>query len=331
MSSSGDLVAGILIYSMFFIMIAVSILSLILSCLNLSKTHSAYYLKNYKKKRKHSIILVVFNISTITIFFLAINFLNVFLSENSQVNSIIVIFILMFFLLLISLLLLFIFTLVNIFKLSPKSIRIFDKNMLNFEKYLVDQNITSSRRVWYKNVSTFIVDETNQNVIYMNYYSNSFDILPWQKVRQAQILENGNIIYNSGLKGALIGGAIAGVPGALIGSMSANLSHVISNIKIRIIVDDVLNPMRFLDIIKTQTIKGSKDYNDAIYYSNYVYSQLYAIISKTEDLKTSAIINALSPEKSQTSDKLIEYGKMLNQGLLNKAEFDLLKEKILTE
>jgi hypothetical protein len=118
-----------------------------------------------------------------------------------------------------------------------------NKRLNNFNKFISDNNFICSTKIQgYNNTYIFSVDEVNRKILV------GLKIINWDDIVSVELIENNNLIYQKSairtIGGALIGGAISGGVGAIIGGFSGKTKQdtLIESIKVKIIIQNIQNP-----------------------------------------------------------------------------------------
>lgn len=128
-----------------------------------------------------------------------------------------------------------------------------------------------------KKISIFDVKDGQIN---LNIYEGS-------EILESQIIEDGNIVANvdriGQIGGALIGGALAGEAGAIVGGLSAssNIEKQVKKIDLKVIVKDVKKPYYIINFMDEAVGKKKDDpvYQDAISKAMYWHSLLKVLMT----------------------------------------------------
>ena len=142
-----------------------------------------------------------------------------------------------------------------------------------------------------------IVSEYSNNKIYVNEEKKKFSfgesIYNFKDLISAEIIENNDVITTTKTKKkasvgkALVGGALFGVGGAIIGggagkskSISSN-ANVCDKLQIKLTLNSIDNPVYYIDFIKTRTYKNnySKKYGKAVEKAEHFLGVFQVIIN----------------------------------------------------
>ena len=154
------------------------------------------------------------------------------------------------------------------------------------EKYQINKTFS----VWYEAVTPS--DKYNLGIaihqkcilLYPEYKANQYSftmrIIPFDSIIDCEIVENGAVVTQSGVGRAVIGGIIAGGTGAIVGAATRKTNDYLTELSVRIITNDILNPMVNLYITfrgaKTKKTECTQFYAKA----QEIYSTIVSIINQ---------------------------------------------------
>lgn len=142
-----------------------------------------------------------------------------------------------------------------------------------------------------------------------------------------ELLEDGQSITKSGLGSAVVGGALFGEVGAIVGSVagSKTTKQVVNSMKIKITLNDLNHPAEYIRLIETNTATDSGKYRGASIYAQSILSVLSIIVEKT---KVSSAQN-IGSETLSIAEGLREYKSLLDDGIISEDEFNAKKKQLL--
>ena len=181
------------------------------------------------------------------------------------------------------------------------------------------------------NEQQFRVDlEHKQIAICSIFPYQKIDIINFSDIIECQIIEDSNTVMKGGVGRAVVGGALAGGVGAIVGANTRASKNVINILQIRIITKKISNSLYTIDLIKTEIEKNSMEYRNAMNFANNVYAILTSIITNNDKVS-----NNLGGKKTmeQNNNNFIEQlerlSKLRNDGMITEKEFEESKQKIL--
>jgi hypothetical protein len=193
--------------------------------------------------------------------------------------------------------------------------------------------------------SFLLLDERNKKIGFAFVDSNSTEIYDYKDILASEIVEDGETVTitsrSTSISGAIIGGAIAGETGAIIGGLSGKTRSTtetkIHKIDLKIVVNNTKLPNKIINFLtgKPDLVyenvgvkKDSPEYKEAIKYVNHWHS-LFGLLIKQEQTmqfeKKIEMNNYLS-----VAEEIKNLSELLKQGLLTQDEFDSQKHKLLS-
>ncbi len=148
-----------------------------------------------------------------------------------------------------------------------------------------------------------------------------------------ELCEDDTTIAKGGVGRALVGGALFGSAGAIVGAATRKTSDVCKSMYIRITVKSV--GMLKIILVSGNTPRDSFIYKVAKDCADKIISQL-EIIAATNKLDDTAptpnLTDNSSSDKTQSfsvADELLKFKQLLDMGVLTQEEFDSQKRKLL--
>ena len=189
------------------------------------------------------------------------------------------------------------------------------------------------------NLYQFSVDNTNKKVLYSTESSNI--VIEYSKIISAQLIEDNTIISSKSVLrtagGALLGGAIAGGSGMIVGGLSGNTiaNKKVSCVKVVIGLRDIDSPSLEINCFdaKTMTIERKEISVNSI--DAYKYKQGLSDAKNIVSL-LSVIIDEVSNDSNKTIeqeridpsliiDQLTKLAELKEKGILTEQEFSSQK------
>ena len=200
----------------------------------------------------------------------------------------------------------------------------------------------STKIVGVDNLYTFMVDNTRKKICYIN--SISKRIIPFDKILKVELIENGTTISSKStvrtVGGSLIGGAIAGGAGAVVGGLSGNSKNIkkISSVQVKITVREINDPSFIIDAfnaqimttegkpIKPDSLEGYK-YKQGLTHANRIVDILRVVIDEFDNHNNITANNI--QQNTSIADELRKLSELKRDGILTQEEFDIQKAKLL--
>ena len=156
-------------------------------------------------------------------------------------------------------------------------------------------------------------------------------IYSYDDIVEYELLEDGDTITKGGLGRALVGGAVFGGTGAIVGGVTGGKrsKKVINSLKIKITIDDFESPVVYIHLITSKTKA-----NSFVYKTNFALAQeilsTFALIQKQREKDD---IHGSSTNKGNTTpspaDEILKYKELMDQGIITQEEFKAKKKQLL--
>lgn len=150
-------------------------------------------------------------------------------------------------------------------------------------------------------------------------------IYKYSDILDYELLEDGESIVKGGLGRAVVGGALFGGVGAVVGGVTGKKKskEICKSLKIKVTLNDVNNPVAYISFIATEFKKSSLTYQQH-YRSAQECISLLQYMCSNSDTRASASETNLS-----ASDEIKEFKKLMDEGLITEEEFTAKKKQIL--
>ncbi len=153
--------------------------------------------------------------------------------------------------------------------------------------------------------------------------------LPCDEIIDYDLVENGNTVNKSGLGSAVVGGALFGGAGALIGySMGKKQVQEVTSLYIKIITRIEGYSDVKIELISSSVKSNSRVYKVALERVQKIMSIL-AVATNDKDA-TNQIEQTNQDTSISVADELMKLSQLLDNGVLTQEEFDEQKKKLLS-
>lgn len=148
-------------------------------------------------------------------------------------------------------------------------------------------------------------------------------IFDYSAISEYELLEDGNSIEKGGIGRALVGGALFGGVGAVVGASTGHKHKATcSKLQIKITLNDMKTPVVYVNFIEAETKK-----NGALYKMIYPMAQealsVLSIITQSQKSESSP------HDEVSAADEILKFKKLLDEGIITQEEFDLKKKQLL--
>lgn len=140
-----------------------------------------------------------------------------------------------------------------------------------------------------------------------------------------ELLENGNPITKGGIGSAVVGGAIFGGVGAIVGSNvgKKKTKQEITEFRIKIVTKNPCYPEVYINFLNNGNVKQG-----GILYNSYSASaqQILSLLAIMADVKSTPDNTASS---NSAADEILKLKNLMDNGIITQAEFEQKKAQLL--
>ena len=152
-------------------------------------------------------------------------------------------------------------------------------------------------------------------------------IYSYDDVIDYELLEDGGSIIKGGLGRAVVGGALLGGIGAIVGGATGTRKskQTCTSLKVKITLNDMANPTVYINLITTETKKSSFLYKTCEKQAQEIVSLFQVMCEQNKTANT-----ALTPlQETSSADEIKKYKELLDTGVITQEEFDSKKKQLL--
>ncbi|UED78330.1 SHOCT domain-containing protein [Lysinibacillus sp. CD3-6] len=157
---------------------------------------------------------------------------------------------------------------------------------------------------------------------------NKSTVYDYSDILNFELLEDGETIISGGLGSALVGGALFGDTGAIVGAVTGKkkIKGICSSLKLKITLNNIYNPVVYVHFIETDMKKSGVLYQNAYNAAHECLSILELICSQQQPT-----VEAVRHQGQTTSaaDEILKYKQLLDMGAITQAEFEEKKNELL--
>lgn len=178
-----------------------------------------------------------------------------------------------------------------------------------------------------KKIGTYIeFDDTRMEwVVPQGLLGKKKKVYKYNDIVDYELLEDGeSIIKKSGIGRAVVGGALLGGVGAVVGSVTGKqkTKSICKSLKIKITISDISNPTVYINFISTETKKDSRVYKTAYNSAQECLSVLQLICNRENDVQ-------INTTQVSNADEILKYKNLLDDGIITNEEFEAKKKQLL--
>lgn len=121
------------------------------------------------------------------------------------------------------------------------------------------------------------INETDQQILFIPNTVVSFkDIIGYE------LLEDDETVVSGGIGRAVVGGTLFGGSGAVVGAVTGKKTGTCSNLRIKVTLDSISNPVEYIKFIDKKTKKNKREYKDAVDQAQKCLSILQVIADRNK-------------------------------------------------
>lgn len=172
-------------------------------------------------------------------------------------------------------------------------------------------------------------DDNKKQWLILSAYRGKRDkstVYNYKDILDFELLEDGETVSQGGLGRALVGGALFGGTGAIVGGVTGKRKNkdVITSLRIKITLRDINNPVEYIDFITFKTKKNSFLYKDLYNQAQECLSTLQLICDQLEQTEKSDVVNC-----SSAADEIRKFKELFDEGIITQEEYDAKKKELL--
>ena len=174
-------------------------------------------------------------------------------------------------------------------------------------------------------VSNYLhIDRRTQSWCCPSLDANNPDIFSFSELVDFEMVEDGVSVTKGGLGSAIVGGALFGVAGAIVGGgLGKKQKDIVNKMSIIIKTRNDLIPRIEISLINTETKRGGFTHKNCKEIGNKIIS----LLSVIADSQTAPV--AGSVPVASAADELMKYKQLLDAGAITQEEFDAKKKQLL--
>lgn len=171
-------------------------------------------------------------------------------------------------------------------------------------------------------------DDNAKKILFPKTLLTKARIYNYSELLEYEILEDGNTITKGGLGSAVVGGALFGGIGAVVGGLTGGKKskEVVRSLKVKIVLDNKIVPAEYIELLKTEFKKDGFVYRAAKQEAEDIVAILASISAENEKNKES---NNTPAVNNDSITEIKRYKELLDGGIITQEEFDKKKQELL--
>ena len=196
-----------------------------------------------------------------------------------------------------------------------------------------------------KNQYAFILDNVGRMIYYLD--TEQTKDIPFEQIISVEVLEDNTLLSSKSttrsIGGALLGGALAGSAGMVVGGLSGDSvqKKKVSKVSVKIRIRDFSTPSLMITCFDALKLTGHKEikttdnlygqtYKDELQNAQKIADYVSVIIDEVDRIeKQSLSAQPSSAKESTVADELAKLAKLKADGILTDEEFQTQKAKLL--
>lgn len=153
---------------------------------------------------------------------------------------------------------------------------------------------------------------------------NKSTVYKYSDILDFELLEDGESVSQGGLGRALVGGALFGGAGAIVGGVTGKKKSkgFCTSLRIKITLKDIDNPVEYIDFITTKTKKDGFLYKDFYNQAQECLSVFQLICDQQEGSDSSVPVGS-------NADEIRKFKELFDEGIITQEEFNAKKKELL--
>jgi len=183
-----------------------------------------------------------------------------------------------------------------------------------------------------KKIGSFIeFDDINQKWLILSSFlgkRNKSTVYNYSDIVDFELLEDGESVSSGGLGRAVVGGALFGGAGAIVGGVTGQKTSnsICTSLRIKITLNDINKPTVYVELLKTATKKNHPIYKKSYKQAQECLSVLQLICNQQQP------VTAIPEQQSvSAADEILKYKNLLDIGAITQEEFDEKKIELLNK
>lgn len=155
-------------------------------------------------------------------------------------------------------------------------------------------------------------------------------IIKFKDIESFDLVEDGETVTKGGIKRAIVGGALFGRTGAVVGALTANKKKEYCNtLQIQIIERDKTKPTIRIPYISRRTQVDSAEYDNSLTMASLVMNKLQTIYNEYQSHSMGSGESETDINSLSLVEKMNQYKELLDSGIITQEEFDRKKKELL--
>jgi len=210
------------------------------------------------------------------------------------------------------------------------------------DRFVPTKSITyhKAKKFMSEEVYLIFLEVDDKNKLWRSIHTWNFKVYNYSDILSVEIVLDKETETSSGLGGMMLGGALFGTAGAVLGALTEGSTTRCRALGIKITINDLNDPMVYIPFVDDQAgtltdTTSSQEYKEKVALANECMA-LFNIIIEQNKLSREATPHLKAEQFSSSStgnlsipDEIMKYKDMLDKGIITQDEFEKAKNKLL--
>lgn len=202
----------------------------------------------------------------------------------------------------------------------------------NLEEKLASLNFKATKTIPINESYDLTIDENSQAIAICSLQTAYVDYIPFSSLVECEICQDNSVISTNQIKRAVVGGAIAGSTGAIVGASTSPKTDIVKYLAVKIRTNDIKHPLHTITLLQSNYSTNDNFYKRKRQTAELLYATIGAIIKNCERDKLSISQSVENNSSSENfAEQLRELSNLFHEGILTQKEFDSKKADILSK
>jgi hypothetical protein len=186
------------------------------------------------------------------------------------------------------------------------------------ESEKLSENFSPTKKIY----NQLAIDEERNKWAIYDKHGLIEQLYDYEDIADFELLEDGNSVASGGLGRALVGGALFGGAGAVVGAVTRKNKEFCNSLKAKITINNMKAPVVYITFIEHKTKTKSDAYKSAYEQAQECMSILQLICNQTKD-------STKQKPDNNVAEDIMKYKNLLDAGAITEEEYNNKKKQLL--
>lgn len=202
-----------------------------------------------------------------------------------------------------------------------KSIKNKYKLRLHTEGFRAEKSISFASQ---STVMQVLFDFKKKQIAILDLLNEYWDLIEIDSIIGCELLQDNSTVMTGGVGRAIVGGALAGGFGAMVGASTRSSSDIVRSLAVRIITNDPIKAMVMIEILNGELNRKMPDYKELYGKAQDIYSTVISVMDQNKQEN-----KIFSNEHDEVIEKIRKFAKLKDDGLITEEEYERKRKKLL--